>query len=336
MRSITRRSVLAMAAAAGCAQVLHAAPARAQIMKTIRVIAFPGGGNGWPIWVAQRQGFFADVRLIVELTPTPGSVYQMTHLIAGDFDIAHTAMDNVVAYTEGEGEVAIAGETSLVAIMGGDDGFLHVLARPQYASYADLRGKRLGVDALTTGFAFVLRSMLERNGLHAGDYELVAVGAGARRYAALVAGEIDGTISSTPLDVMGEAAGLRVLGSATATLGHYQGYVGATTRAWTTNYGDSWGRAYVRAYGRVLAWLYDAANQRDAIALLVENAKYPPAVAEKTYGIMINRSGGYEPRAVIDLQGVATVIGLREKYGSSRKRFGAPEAYVDANALRRS
>jgi len=305
------------------------------VPKKLRVIAFPGGGNGWPIWVAQRQGFFAGEGLDVELTPTPGSVYQMTHLIAGDFDIAHTAMDNVVAYTEGVGEVALTGDTSLAAIMGGDDGFLHLLVRPQYVSYADLRGKRLGVDALTTGFAFVLRSMLERNGLSSSDYELVAVGAGQKRFTALVNGEIDGTISSTPFDVMGEAAGLRSLGSAGAVLGHYQGYVGTSTRAWAAKNADVW-HAYVRAYHKALAWLYDAAHQSDAVALLVENAKLPQLVADKTYAIMINRSGGYEPRAAIDLQGVATVIALREKYGRSDKRLAKPETYIDGSALGRS
>src|ERR1700732_1339124 len=102
--------------------------ASAQTLRKLRVIVFPGGGNGWPIWVAQRQGFFAREGLEVEVTPTPGSVYQMTHLISGDFDIAHTAMDNVVAYTENVGEVTFAGMNALVAVMGGDNGFLHVLA----------------------------------------------------------------------------------------------------------------------------------------------------------------------------------------------------------------
>ena len=38
------------------------------------------------------------------LTPTPNSVFQLTNLIDGKFDIAMTAIDNVVAYNENQGE----------------------------------------------------------------------------------------------------------------------------------------------------------------------------------------------------------------------------------------
>lgn len=318
---------MTLATGAACA-VVGRARAGAQSMRKLRVIVFPGGGNGWPIWVGQRQGFFAREGLEVELTPTPGSIYQMQHLIAGDFDIAHTAMDNVIAYTEGVGEVPVSGDASLVAIMGGDNGFLHVLTKPHYTTYADLRGKRLAVDALTTGFAFVLRRMLETAGLGAGDYELVPVGAGAKRFQALVNGEVDGTISSTPFDVQGEAAGLHVFPAVIETLGHYQGYVAAAREKWAlANPGDA--RAYVRAYRAALTWLYDPAHRADAIALLAESGKMASAVAEKVYPIMIDAKRGYDPSAAIDLAGVQEALDLRKRYGAAQPAFGGPEKYVD-------
>jgi ABC-type nitrate/sulfonate/bicarbonate transport system substrate-binding protein len=325
---LTRRTLLALAAAAGSTAALRPRSLAAQSLRKLRVIAFPGGGNGWPIWAAQRQGFFAREGLDVELTPTPGSVYQMTHLIGGDFDIAHTAMDNIVAYSEGAGEVAVEGDTSLVAVMGGDNGFLHVLSRPQYPRYEDLRGKRLGVDALTTGFAFVLRKVLDLNGLHAGDYQLVAAGAGQRRYQALVNAELDATISSTPFDVQGEAAGLHVFGAASDVLGGYQGYVAATKRSWAAQNADLL-EAYIRAYVRGLGWLYDPAQRDAAAALLVENGKMSDAVARKVAAIMVNRDGGYAPRAEISIAGVRTVIALRRQYGAASTSFGEPARYVD-------
>jgi ABC-type nitrate/sulfonate/bicarbonate transport system substrate-binding protein len=329
---MNRRRFAGAAAVVSCA-AMWPQVARAQTLRKLRVIAFPGGGNGWPIWVAQRQGFFAREGLEVELTPTPGSVYQMTHLIARDFDIAHTAMDNVVAYTEGVGEVALEGPNPLVAIMGGDNGFLHVLARPQYKSYADLRGKRLGVDALGTGFAFVLRKMLDLNGLHPGDYELLAVGAGQKRFQALVNGEIDGTISSTPFDIQGEAAGLQVFPAAIGSLRHYQGYVAAVTMLWASGNAGAAG-AYIRAYRNALAWLYDPAQRSDAIALFADGAKMAQGVAEKVYAIMVNAQGGYEPSAALDLAGVQNVIDLRKRYGTTQTTLGSPAKYVDLSYYR--
>jgi len=51
----------------------------------------PGGFN-WPLWAGQSRGFFAEQGLAVALTSTPNSVFQLTGLIGGEFDIAMTAI----------------------------------------------------------------------------------------------------------------------------------------------------------------------------------------------------------------------------------------------------
>ena len=94
--------------------------------QTVNVIVFPGGFN-WPIWVAQEKGLFAKNGLDVRLTPTPSSVFQLTNLIEGKFDIAMTAIDNLIAYREGQGEEPVLGP-DLIAFMGGDNGFLRLVA----------------------------------------------------------------------------------------------------------------------------------------------------------------------------------------------------------------
>jgi ABC-type nitrate/sulfonate/bicarbonate transport system substrate-binding protein len=76
--------------------VLSLLPAAAQSLQTLSVIVFPGGFN-WPIWVAQEYGYFAKSGVAVTLTNTPNSVFQLTNLIDGKFDIAVTAIDNVIA-----------------------------------------------------------------------------------------------------------------------------------------------------------------------------------------------------------------------------------------------
>jgi ABC-type nitrate/sulfonate/bicarbonate transport system substrate-binding protein len=53
--------------------------------------------------------------------------------------------------------------------MGGDNGFLSLVTVPEVKTYADLMGRTLSVDALTTGYAFVLLDLLERGGLKRGD-----------------------------------------------------------------------------------------------------------------------------------------------------------------------
>ena len=203
--------------------------AAAQPAAPLRVIIFPGGSN-WPLWVAQDKGFLAREKLAMELTPTPGSVFQLTNLIAGKFDIAMTAIDNVIAYDEGQGEVAVPGTPDLFAFMGGNNAFLSLYALPEIRGYEDLRGKELSVDAVTTGFAFVLQEMLAAKGLGDGDYKLAPAGGTLQRWEALQKKQHAGTMLNTPFDLLASAAGFKSLGRAIDLLSRYEALVGATRR----------------------------------------------------------------------------------------------------------
>ncbi len=208
-----------------------AGPAAAQGPAKLGVIVFPGGFN-WPIWAAQEKGFFAREGLEVKLTPTPNSVFQLTNLIAGKFDIGMTAIDNVVAYQEGQGEAPITGTPDLFAFLGGDNGFLRLSVVPEVKTYADLKGKELSVDAMTTGYAFVLRKMVERGGLKEGDVTYVRAGGVLQRWEALKEKKHAGTMLITPFEIIAESMGFNRLGNAIDVFGHYQGLVGAARRSW--------------------------------------------------------------------------------------------------------
>ena len=161
-----------------------AAQAPARPLAPVRVISFDGGWN-LPVWAAQRQGFFEANGVAVQTSYTPSSGFLIASLFDGRQDIALALMDNLIAYQEGQGEVKIPEPPDLVAILGGDGGFLSVVAAPGVKSFADLKGKTLSVDALTTGAAFVLRELVAKNGLADHDVSYVRAGGTANRYADL-------------------------------------------------------------------------------------------------------------------------------------------------------
>src|SRR5579883_2559314 len=167
---------------------------------TLEVIVFAGGFN-WPIWAAEKEGFFAQNDVEVHLTPTPGSEYQLANLAEGKFDIGMTAIDNVIAYMEGQGEAKVSVTPDLFAFMGGDNGFLRLVTLPEIKSYAELKGKELTVDARTTGYAFVLEKMLQKGGLAESDYELVKVGGVLARFEDLMQQRHAGTLLLSPFEV---------------------------------------------------------------------------------------------------------------------------------------
>ena len=308
--------------------VLVVLPRAALAQDRLQIIVFPGGFN-WPIWAAQDKGLFARESLEVKLTPTPSSVFQLTNMIEGKFDIAHTAIDNVIAYQEGQGEAPVTGTPDLFAFMGGDNGFLRLVVQPELASYAALRGRELSVDALTTGYAFVLREMLERGGLTESDYALARAGGVLQRFEALKEKKHAGTLLITPFEILAEAAGLKRLGNAVDVLGRYQGLVGAARRSWAHAHQTQL-VGYIRAYRAGLAWLYDRANRAEALAVLQKNVRgMTPELAAKTYDVLLAPAGGFEPEGVLDVEGVRTVLKIRSRYGRPQKELNDPARYYD-------
>src|SRR5438128_12149841 len=171
--------------AAACVMVLRSA-AMAQ-PQALNVLVVPGGFN-LPTWAAARQGFFQSNGVRVALTLTPSSTFQMQGLAEGRFDIAMTAFDNVIAYQEGQGEAKIPDNPDMFVFMGSDNGFLSVMGGKGVQRFADLKGKKLSVDALTTGFAFVLRELLAKNGVAEPDVTFERAGGLVERFPGLMNG----------------------------------------------------------------------------------------------------------------------------------------------------
>ena len=125
-----RKSLSACATAIGLlfASFGSAISANAPLEK-LTVNVFPGGFN-WPLFVARDKGFFAQQGLEVAVQPTTGSVAQMSGLASGKFDIAMTAVDNIVAYVEGEGDKSVGKQPDFFGFMGSDSGFLSLVSVP--------------------------------------------------------------------------------------------------------------------------------------------------------------------------------------------------------------
>jgi ABC-type nitrate/sulfonate/bicarbonate transport system substrate-binding protein len=296
-------------------------------VKSVHVIVFPGGFN-WPIWVAQEKGCFARNGIDVALTLTPNSVFQLTGLIEGKFDIAMTGIDNLIAYREGQGEVKLDGP-DLFSFMGSDTAFLRLVTVPEVKSIPELRGKVVSVDARTTGFAFVLLELLERGGLTEADYTIEKAGGVLQRFEALMERKHAGTLLMTPFEVRAEAQGFNRLANAIDVLGRYQGLVGGARKGWADANRDTV-VGYIRAWSDAVDWLYDPANTDEALAIFAQNI---PGVEAKTaqaaYRIFLGPEEGFQKKARIDLEGVRTVLQLRTKYGRPQKTFTDPAKYYD-------
>ena len=329
--------------AAGCVAVFVAAaivllppaPAGAQEKRTLKINSFKSV-TLWPMWAAQKIGAFEKEGLNVELTNTPNSRSQMTGMIEGKFDIITTALDNVIAYSEGEGAPGTPKNGDLIAFLGGNNGNLRLIAQPNIKSPKDLKGTDIAVDAISTGFSFVLREILAKSGLKPDDYKLIAVGATGARWQALQKKQAAAALLSPPLSLIAQARGFSNAADASDFLGGYQGSVSATRRDWAPKNADTIVR-YIRAYRAGQDWLMNQANKEAAIAIL--KAEFPQMadnLAQASYKMMIVDNRGYNPGAKLDMAGARNVLELRRRYGPQGKTIADVAHFVDESYFNRA
>jgi len=314
-----------------CTIGLLAAWAHAQVPTPVRVVAFDGGWN-LPVWAAQRQGFFEANGVAVQLAYTPNSGFLIASLFDGRSDLALALIDNLVAYQEGQGEAKIPDNPDLFAFLGGDGGFLSVVAAPGVKSFAELKGRTLSVDAMTTGAAFVLRELLARNGVNEGDVKFERAGGTATRYRDLVAGKHDATLLRTPFEVLARDKGYNLLATA-ESLGAYQGTAGIARRSWAREH-EAALVGFLRGYKAGVDWVCDPANREIVEALLVANSRdMTPALARQSYALLLTDRGGFIRDLGPDEKGVATVLALRSRFAMPQKMLTDPARYVDRTYL---
>jgi ABC-type nitrate/sulfonate/bicarbonate transport system substrate-binding protein len=299
----------------------------------LKLIAFPGAPN-LPIFVARERGWFEKNGIDLDMTLTPSSSQQAEALARGDYDIAGTAFDNVVAYCEGQGAVKLPEAPDFFAFLGATQIELAVAARPEIKTIADLSGKQLALDAPGTGFAFVLYHMLEHGGLTKSAYEPVASGATPQRWEAVKEGRCAATMTIEPFTSIARANGFNILARSTDTLADYQGGVFAATR----------GRAaqkraqivgFVRSYLEGLGWCLDAAHREEAAEILQRNMpEIQPRAISSVMASLLSPRSGLTPRGEPTLAGAQTVLDLRRRYGQKGAQLRDASAYFDLAYLR--
>jgi ABC-type nitrate/sulfonate/bicarbonate transport system substrate-binding protein len=306
--------------------LLSLVPVTARATTSLEIASFPSGGT-WPIHIGLTKGFFTQEGLNVRLTTVESSTSQIKGMMDGSYDLALTALDNVIAYDEGQGATKFDRNPDLFAFMGGEGGSLHLIAAHGVGSVEGLKGKTLAVDAKNTGFAFVLYDIAAKHGLDASDYKLLAVGNSQRRLDALTSGRAQAALLNRPFDAFAEAKGFNDLVSMREVFPHYQSSVGMARVAWAREHRDAL-VAFIRAYTKASKWLFDPVNKAAAKNILMHNTKGISAEqAEDIYETTTGPGSVVSPTAALDPEGVTTVVRLRSLYGEPKRDLRASDFY---------
>lgn len=264
---------------------------------TVNVAYISGGFPVWALFVGQRQGLFEARGLALSVTQTGLSVAQMDGLRAGRFDIGLQLPDHVVRATAtGCPMVVLAAQTHAPDVA--------LVASPGMADLKGLGGKRIAVDGARTGYALLLRQLLDTQGPGPGGYELVEIGGSQERVDALRQGDVSASFINPPLDRPLIDAGFVRLTSTREAFPGYPGPVAAARRGWMEQ-NPATGRAFQAAWSDAWRWLLDEANTDAALALATDALKADAGAAQRALA-GLRRQG--EPHLTAD--GLQQVIDL--------------------------
>ncbi len=286
---------------------------------TIQPVKLAVISEGWPTWalyVAREKRLFEKEGVNVEVTLTGSSVMQLEKLIRGEFDIGFQQSDHVVRGVEG-------GADLFIFMAQGHAPDLSLVAAPGIGTFADLKGKVIAVDGARTGYALLLRKLLNGNGLKDGDFTFREIGGSQERFEALKGGAASASLLNAPFDRNLFAAGFGSLGTINGFFPAYPGSIAATRRSWAQR-NEKQLVAFIRAFNAGYAWLQDPGNKAEAIRMLPARLGIDPETAAKAFDRFAQR-----PQPQITLEGLQQVIDVVWDAEGFQSPAGTPDKYLD-------
>lgn len=173
--------------------------------------SYPGiAGYNIPFWVALDGGEFKKAGLEVDPVLISGGSKSMQALLSGGLDFAQVSGGVSVQAALSGAEVTIIATASNSMSAG-------IIASKDIKTYADLRGKKIGIASFGGNNDIGLRYAFKKNGINPDkDATFLQLGGERNRLTALERGAISATIISPPGLFVAEAQGYTRLGDLNA------------------------------------------------------------------------------------------------------------------------
>src|SRR5262249_54944146 len=169
-------------------------------IKTISALSFS---------IVRRRGFFAQEGINLEMMPIEGGAANMVIALNKSIvDITRTATPYLIQdVLTGSDGVAIAGET-LTPIYS-------LIAKPEIKTFADLKGKVVGLSLAVDTISISTRKLMTKNGIKEGEFKVKELVGTPVRADCLRKGECDAVPLGQPEDFVFMSQGYQRLGVST-------------------------------------------------------------------------------------------------------------------------
>ena len=305
---------------------LLSASALAQAPEKKKVTIAVGGKNLFyylPLTVAERNGYFKQEGLEVEIPNFAGGSQALRALVGGSADMVSGAYEhtiNMVAKKQPIKAVVLQARYSSMVLL---------MPKERAASYRggrDLKGLKVGVTAPGSSTNMFVNSLLARDGLKPTDVVIVGVGAGAGAVAAMEKGEIDALVNLDPVITQLESTGKFASVVDTRTEkgmqevygGDYHASVIYTTDEFVKRYPNTV-QAVVNAMVRANRWIAKATPQQIVDLMPDEYKAGNPSLYKQ--GLLKNMIG-YSEDGMMSMKAAQNVYKVLEQFEPSVKNAG--------------
>ncbi|CAB3708087.1 ABC transporter substrate-binding protein [Trinickia soli] len=149
-----------------------------------------------PFLIASSRGYFKQQGLDVEIGVYSGGAKALQALLGGSADIVAGAYSNTITMAA-KGQQLVSFVTQAVC-----PGFVFGVTKASHdkiRTYADLKGKRIGVSSPGSSFHMGVNYLLSRAGLKPEDVSIIGVGSSSGAIAAARSGQVDALMTNDPV-----------------------------------------------------------------------------------------------------------------------------------------
>jgi ABC-type nitrate/sulfonate/bicarbonate transport system substrate-binding protein len=278
--------------------------------------------------IGQRKGLFEREGIQLDLLPIQGGAdNMMVALNDGKVDITRTATPYLIqSVLKGSDGVAIAGETATP--------IYSLIVKPEIKSFAELRGKTVGLSLAVDTISISTRKLMAMNGVTEPAFKVKELVGTPARSECLRQGDCDAVPLGQPEDLILLGRGYRRLGVSTDAMPNFQFIVSAARKSWAEKNKDALVR-YVRGLAAAFRFMRDPANREEVVKMVVDTTGSSEAIARQTLSLYFDPDRGVVPKqAEIDMKGFSQVLQVMAEAGELNPPFPAAERFVDLQYLR--
>ena len=293
-----------------------------QIPSTIKSV------SALQFYIAQRKGIFAREGINLEILPIEGGAANMVvALNKGTVDITRTATPYLIQdVLKGSDNVAILGETATP--------IYSLIVKPEIKSFADLKGKTVGLSLAVDTISISTRKLMGMNGIKEGDFKVKELVGTPARADCLRKGECDAVPLGQPEDFVLMKQGYHRLGVSTDAMTNFQFIVSAVRRSWGEKNKDALVR-YVRALASSYRFMREPANRDEVIRIVLDTTGSSEDIARQTLALYFEPDRGVVPKqGEIDVKGFAEVIRVMGEVGELKPPLPSVERFIDLQYLK--